>query len=114
MKSVHSLSDKFVREHSATADDIIFTRREFLEKTGMGMGAMSLASILGMGMQAQSRAALGDRPESRRTAFSEAAAIQGQGQGGHSSLRLRRPFAGGYVGSEARTDQIQRQDHSRP
>ena len=60
MKSEHSLSDKFVREHSATADDIIFTRREFLEKTGMGMGAMSLASILGMGMHAQSRGALGD------------------------------------------------------
>ena len=48
-----TLSDKFIREHSASLKDLIFSRREFLEKTGMGMGALSLASILGMGAQAQ-------------------------------------------------------------
>jgi len=58
MNPEHALTDKFIREHSASIKDIIFTRREFLEKTGMGMGALSLASVLGMGMQAQ--AALGD------------------------------------------------------
>jgi len=53
-----SISDKFIREHTSSIKDIIFTRREFLEKTGMGMGALSLASVLGMG--AQAHAALGD------------------------------------------------------
>jgi len=53
-----SISDKFIREHSASIKDIIFTRREFLEKTGMGMGALTLASVLGMG--AQARGAMGD------------------------------------------------------
>jgi hypothetical protein len=53
-----SISDKFIREHTSGIKDIIFTRREFLEKTGMGMGALSLASVLGMG--AQAHAALGD------------------------------------------------------
>jgi hypothetical protein len=56
MNPEHTISDKFIREHSASIKDIIFTRREFLEKTGMGMGALTLASVLGMGMQA--RAAL--------------------------------------------------------
>ncbi|HEV7477925.1 MAG TPA: DUF1501 domain-containing protein, partial [Burkholderiales bacterium] len=30
-------------------EDSIFTRRQFLERTGMGFGAMSLASVLGLG-----------------------------------------------------------------
>jgi hypothetical protein len=41
-------TDKYLREHTPTLKDLIFTRREFLERTGMGFGAMSLASILGM------------------------------------------------------------------
>ena len=40
-------SDKHVREHIPGLQDLIFTRREFLARTGMGMGALSLASILG-------------------------------------------------------------------
>ena len=48
----HSLSDKFIREHSASLKDLIFTRREFLEKTGMGMGALGLAALLGSKAQA--------------------------------------------------------------
>jgi len=43
----HTHSEKYRREHSASLRDLIFTRREFLERTGMGFGAMSLASILG-------------------------------------------------------------------
>ena len=58
MNPEHSISDKFIREHTAGLKDIIFSRREFLEKTGMGMGALSLASVLGMGMGAQAQAAL--------------------------------------------------------
>jgi hypothetical protein len=56
-----TLSDKFIREHTASLKDIIFTRREFLEKTGMGMGALSLASILGMGAQAQAAIGAAER-----------------------------------------------------
>src|SRR3954451_22110705 len=42
-------SSKYTREHSSSLEDSIFTRRQFLERTGMGFGAMSLASILGLG-----------------------------------------------------------------
>src|SRR4051794_12091865 len=41
-------SDKFRREHTATIDDILFTRRDFLIRTGMGLGALSLASLFGL------------------------------------------------------------------
>jgi hypothetical protein len=47
--STHTRSEKYLREHSPSMDDIIFTRRQFLERTGMGFGALSLSSILGMG-----------------------------------------------------------------
>lgn len=45
-----SCSSKYLREHTPSLKDVIFTRREFLERTGMGFGAMSLASILGVTM----------------------------------------------------------------
>lgn len=41
-------SDKFRREHTATIDDVLFTRRDFLVRTGMGLGALSLASLFGL------------------------------------------------------------------
>ena len=47
MNPEHTSSEKYRREHSATLKDLLFTRRDFLERTGMGFGAMSLASILG-------------------------------------------------------------------
>jgi len=34
-------------EHTPTLEDLCCSRRQFLERTGMGMGALSLASILG-------------------------------------------------------------------
>ena len=43
-----SLSDKFRREHSPSPDDIIFTRRQFLARTGMGFGGLSLAALFGI------------------------------------------------------------------
>jgi hypothetical protein len=52
-----SCTSKYLREHSASLKDIIFTRREFLERTGMGFGAMSLASILGLSLGGQAQAA---------------------------------------------------------
>jgi hypothetical protein len=48
MNPVHpTTSEKYLREHSPSAEDIIFTRRQFLARTGMGFGALGLASILG-------------------------------------------------------------------
>jgi hypothetical protein len=44
-----SHTPKYIREHSTPLEDSIFTRRQFLERTGMGFGAMSLASIFGLG-----------------------------------------------------------------
>jgi hypothetical protein len=44
----HTCTEKFRREHSPSMDDIIFTRRDFLMRTGMGFGAMSLASLFGI------------------------------------------------------------------
>jgi hypothetical protein len=43
-----SCTDKYLREHSPSSEDIIFTRRQFLERTGMGFGALSLATMFGM------------------------------------------------------------------
>lgn len=44
----HTVTDKYLREHSPSLEDIIFTRRDFLIRTGMGMGALSLASMFGL------------------------------------------------------------------
>ncbi len=52
-------SQKYLREHSPSLDDIIFTRRQFLARTGMGFGALSLASLFGMNPGDASAAALG-------------------------------------------------------
>jgi hypothetical protein len=43
-------SEKYRREHLPSLDDIIATRRDFLTKTGMGFGALSLSSIFGMNL----------------------------------------------------------------
>ena len=42
------MTDKYLREHSPSLDDIIFTRRDFLIRSGMGFGALSLASLFGL------------------------------------------------------------------
>src|SRR5882757_4630310 len=54
-----SCSDKYRREHSPSLDNLIFTRRQFLERTGMGMGALSLAGILGLDLRADAAATAG-------------------------------------------------------
>ena len=51
-------SDKYIREHTPSADDIIFTRRQFLQRTGMGFGAMSLAGVFGINPWAEGASAL--------------------------------------------------------
>ena len=48
MNPDHTPSSKFLREHTPSLDDLIFTKRDFLIRTGMGFGAMSLASMFGV------------------------------------------------------------------
>jgi hypothetical protein len=43
-----SPTSKYLREHTAAPNDVIFTRREFLTRTGMGFGALSLAGLFGI------------------------------------------------------------------
>ena len=51
-------TEKFVLEHSPSLDDVIHTRRQFLSRTGMGFGAMSLAALFGINPFAEGAAAL--------------------------------------------------------
>jgi hypothetical protein len=41
------MTEKFIREHFPRPEDAFQTRREFLRRSGMGMGALSLATLLG-------------------------------------------------------------------
>src|SRR5689334_13144996 len=42
-----SSENKFIREHSAQLEDHFLTRRQFLQRAGMGFGALSLAALCG-------------------------------------------------------------------
>src|SRR3954464_11247715 len=42
-----STDNKFIRDHSASLKDFFITRRQFLQRAGMGFGALSLAGLLG-------------------------------------------------------------------
>ena len=57
-------SDKYLREHTPQPEDLIYTRRQFLLRTGMGFGALSLASIFGINpfQQAEASMATGGVP----------------------------------------------------
>jgi len=39
--------NKYIREHSARLEDSFLTRRQFLQRAGMGFGALSLTALLG-------------------------------------------------------------------
>src|SRR5258707_499136 len=41
-----STDNKFIRGHSANLQDIFITRRQFLQRAGMGFGALGLAALL--------------------------------------------------------------------
>jgi hypothetical protein len=38
------------QDHEHRPEDSIFTRRQFLSRLGMGFGALSLTSLVGMGI----------------------------------------------------------------
>jgi hypothetical protein len=52
-----SQNDTFHREHSASIKDYFLTRRQFLNRFGMGMGALGLATMLGDSFANSARAA---------------------------------------------------------
>ena len=39
--------DKYKEEHSINLEDNFLTRRQFLQRAGMGFGALSLAAMFG-------------------------------------------------------------------
>src|ERR1019366_3527412 len=43
-------NDNYAREHSARLEDHFLTRRQFLNRAGMGFGALSLAALFGEGL----------------------------------------------------------------
>src|SRR5579871_5857310 len=45
-----SENDNFKSEHSVHLEDCFLTRRQFLQRAGMGFGALSLATLLGEGL----------------------------------------------------------------
>src|SRR5438105_35165 len=42
-----SSDNKYIREHSPRLDDLFITRRQFLQRDGMGFGMLGLAALLG-------------------------------------------------------------------
>src|SRR5581483_9659102 len=45
-----------INEHTAKPEDFLITRRQFLNRFGMGFGALSLAGLLGQGFFNELRA----------------------------------------------------------
>jgi hypothetical protein len=55
------MTSKYIAEHSAQLEDFFLTRRQFLNRFGMGFGALSLASLMGpelVGSSAQASTAI--------------------------------------------------------
>src|SRR6058998_3645166 len=50
MRAPHQFDPEFLRNHSARPEDFFLTRRQFLNRFGMGFGALGLASLLGDGL----------------------------------------------------------------
>jgi len=42
-----SSDNKYIREHSPRLEDLFITRRQFLQRAGMGFGMLGLAALLG-------------------------------------------------------------------
>ena len=58
------MSDNYASEHSARMEDHFLTRRQFLNRAGMGFGALSLAALFGEGLlfnEAKAAVARGQR-----------------------------------------------------
>ena len=51
-------NDKYKQEHSAKLEDCFLTRRQFLQRAGVGFGALSLAALLGENFLASTASAV--------------------------------------------------------
>jgi len=51
-------NDKFAQEHAPRLQDHFLTRRQFLNRAGMGFGALSLAALLGEGFLSSTASAM--------------------------------------------------------
>ena len=40
-------TNKYIAEHTAKVEDLFQTRRQFLQRAGMGFGALGLAALMG-------------------------------------------------------------------
>ncbi len=78
-------------EHMPTLEDLLMTRRDMLQRTGMGMGALSLAMLLGQGSNASAITAAASR--FGEPAFTQESAASLQGQACDPHFRRRRAFA---------------------
>jgi len=50
-------TNKYIAEHSAKTEDFFLTRRKFLQRAGMGFGALSLAAMMGENLFSPSQVA---------------------------------------------------------
>jgi len=57
MSTPHQFDPEFLRNHSARPEDFFLTRRQFLNRFGMGFGALGLASLMGDGLGPSNAAA---------------------------------------------------------
>src|SRR2546423_13851409 len=55
---VMSSEKKYLQENSARIEDAFVTRRQFLQRAGMGSGALSLAALLGDSLFSDSASAI--------------------------------------------------------
>src|ERR1041385_3466098 len=53
-------TNKYIAEHSAKTEDFFLTRRKFLQRAGMGFGALSLAALMGENLFSPSQAVAAD------------------------------------------------------
>ena len=53
-------TNKYIAEHSAKMEDFFLTRRKFLQRAGMGFGALSLAALMGENLFSPSQAVAAD------------------------------------------------------
>src|SRR5690242_17308812 len=82
-------------EHAPRLEDFFLSRRQWLQRTGMGMGALTLATMLG-NIATQTACAAG----------AEEGASAGQGKACDPHLCRGRPVACRYLGSQANAGQI--------
>ena len=86
----------------------LLSRRELLERTGMGLGALALGQLFEGSPAAPGgrKAAPAESPATRPIRWPPGPPFSGQGQARHPSVHERRAVAGRYVRPQADADQV--------